>query len=143
MTVPIKVLLIEDNPADVDLVRDSLESRKIHLDLHVATDGEAGMSALQEAGLRPDLILLDLNLPRMSGREVLQELKTDSRLRAIPVVVLTSSEAESDIAQTYELGASCYIAKPVDLQSFLTIVERLERFWFTVVKFPHRVEGVP
>jgi chemotaxis family two-component system response regulator Rcp1 len=143
MTVPIKVLLIEDNPADVDLVRDSLESRKIHLDLHVATDGEAGMAALQVAGLRPDLILLDLNLPRMSGREVLQEIKTDSRLRAIPVVVLTSSEAEFDIVQTYELGASCYIAKPVDLQSFLTIVERLESFWFTVVKFPPQVTGVP
>ena len=146
MTIPIEVLLIEDNPADADLVRESLAESKLFLHLSVVPDGEQGMALLRREGgfagaPRPDLILLDLNLPRMSGREVLAEIKKFAELRSIPVVVLTSSDAEVDILQSYDLGASCYITKPVDLDSFLTIVSKLEDFWFTVVKLPPKSTG--
>lgn len=141
MAHPIEVLLVEDNPADADLVRESLEESKLFLQITILPDGEQGLSYLLQEGAfadakRPDLILLDLNLPRMSGREVLADIKNLPELRTIPVVVLTSSDAESDIVQSYDLGASCYITKPVDLESFLKIVSKLEEFWFTVVKLP-------
>lgn len=139
----IEVLLVEDNPADADLTREALESSKLVLNLSVVIDGEKCLHFLRRTGdfsdaPRPDLILLDLNLPRVSGREVLAEIKCDPALRTIPVVVLTSSAAETDVVQSYDLGANCYITKPVDLNSFIAIVESVNDFWFTVVKLPTR-----
>lgn len=139
----IEVLLVEDNPADADLTREALEASKLVLNLSVAIDGEQCLNFLRHSGAfshapRPDLILLDLNLPRVSGREVLMEIKKDPGLRTIPVVVLTSSAAETDVVQSYDLGANCYITKPVDLNSFMSIVESVNEFWFTVVKLPMR-----
>lgn len=141
MSKTIEVLLVEDNPADADLTREALENSKLVLNLSVIVDGEQCLAYLRRAGefsnaTRPDLIMLDLNLPRVSGREVLAEVKKDVSLRTIPVVVLTSSEAEADVVQSYNLGANCYIAKPVDLSSFLSIVKSINEFWFTVVKLP-------
>lgn len=139
----IEVLLVEDNPADADLTREALEASKLVLNLSVVIDGEQCLNFLRHSGAfshapRPDLILLDLNLPRVSGREVLMEIKKDPGLRTIPVVVLTSSAAETDVVQSYDLGANCYITKPVDLNSFMSIVESVNEFWFTVVKLPMR-----
>ncbi|ODN69768.1 response regulator [Methylobrevis pamukkalensis] len=138
---PIQVLLVEDNPADADLTRETLETSKLHIELSVARDGVEALDHLRRApgydGMpRPDLILLDLNLPRMDGRQLLAEIRADDALQSIPVVVLTSSEAERDIAESYRLGANCYVIKPVDLKAFQTIVEAVEGFWFTVVKLP-------
>lgn len=141
MANTIEVLLVEDNPADADLTREALEASKLVLNLSVAVDGEQCLNFLRRAGEfsnapRPDLILLDLNLPRVSGREVLAEIKNAPGLRTIPVVVLTSSAAETDVVQSYDLGANCYITKPVDLNSFMSIVASVNEFWFTVVKLP-------
>ena len=141
MSKPIDVLLVEDNPADVDLTRESLDSSRLFVNLHVAVDGVEALDFLYRRGSfemvpRPDLILLDLNLPRRDGRQVLAEIKADSTLRRIPVVVLTSSEAETDIVKTYDLGANCYISKPLDLGRFQDIVSAIEGFWFTVVRLP-------
>lgn len=146
MASTIEVLLVEDNPADADLTREALESSKLVLNLSVVVDGEECVEFLRRAGRhedapRPDLILLDLNLPRLSGREVLAEIKQDPALRTIPVVVLTSSAAEIDVVQSYHLGANCYITKPVDLNSFMAIVASVNEFWFTVVKLPANPEG--
>ena len=147
MAESIEVLLVEDNPADADLTREALEASKLVLTLSVVVDGEQCLSFLRRSGTfagapRPDLILLDLNLPRVSGREVLAEIKNDPVLRTIPVVVLTSSAAETDVVQSYDLGANCYITKPVDLRSFMNIVASVNEFWFTVVKLPiHRGSG--
>lgn len=138
MTDPIEaieVLLVEDNPGDADLTREALESNRLHLDLTVAVDGVQALEMLK-GGARPDLILLDLNLPRKNGREVLAEIKQDPELKSIPIVILTSSDTESDIARSYELGANCYVTKPVDLPAFQTIVGQTGGFWFTVVKLP-------
>jgi CheY-like chemotaxis protein len=132
---PIEVLLVEDNPGDANLTRETFEANRLHLCLHVAVDGVEALSVLRTKPL-PDLILLDLNLPRKSGREVLREIKEDEELKRIPVVILTSSEAERDIAQSYALGANCYVTKPVDLRTFQDIVGQLGVFWFTVVKLP-------
>ena len=144
MAESIHVLLVEDNPADAELTREALESSKLLLDLTVVPDGERCLAYLNDEGSgagapRPDLILLDLNLPRISGRDVLATIKQDAKLRLIPVVVLTSSEAENDVVQSYNLGANCYISKPVDLGSFLSIVSMVNDFWFTVVKLPPHV----
>lgn len=140
---PIQVLLVEDNPADADLALETLAMSKLHLEISVVIDGTKALDFLFRRGeyenaLRPDLILLDLNLPKVSGRQVLSVLKENEELKAIPVVILTSSSAELDIAESYHLGANCYVTKPVDLQAFQTIVTAVEGFWFTVVKLPPR-----
>lgn len=138
---PVEVLLVEDNPGDVRLTREALREGKIRNNLHVARDGVEALAFLRRQGEhagapRPDLILLDLNLPRKDGREVLTEIKDDATLRQIPVVVLTSSQAEEDIIRAYDLHANCYISKPVDLDQFISVVRSIEDFWFTVVKLP-------
>jgi CheY-like chemotaxis protein len=139
---PIQILLVEDNPGDVDLTKAALRRSKLAIDLAVARDGVEAMSFLNKEGEfsdapHPDLILLDLNLPRKNGREVLDEIKIDPLLRQIPVVVLTSSKAEEDVAATYDLHANCYISKPVDLEQFIQIVKSIEDFWFTIVRLPN------
>ncbi len=138
---PIQILLVEDNPGDVELTREALHDTKVHMHLSVVNDGVEAMAFLRREGRfadapRPDLILLDLNLPRKDGRGVLADVKQDPSLRHIPVVVLTSSQAEQDIVRAYELHANCYVTKPVDLDQFVKIVRSIEQFWFTVVKLP-------
>ena len=138
---PIEVLLVEDNPGDVRLTREALRDGKVQNNLSVVPDGVEALAFLRRQGKyaaapRPDLILLDLNLPKKDGREVLEDIKADPALQRIPVVVLTSSEAERDIAQAYALHANCYITKPVDLDQFITVVRSIEDFWFTIVKLP-------
>lgn len=141
MAEKVQILLVEDNPADADLTRENLEAAKLLCELHVVIDGIEAMKFLRREGdyrdaPRPDLVLLDLNLPRKDGREVLAEMKADESLRRIPVVILTSSTAEEDIIKTYDLQASAYVAKPVDLAGFGKIVRGIEGFWFSVVRFP-------
>jgi two-component system, chemotaxis family, response regulator Rcp1 len=138
---PIEILLVEDNPGDVDLTIIALQESKINNNLHVARDGVEALEFLhREAGYedvpRPDIILLDLNLPRKHGRQVLQEIKEDPDLRRIPVVVLTTSEEEEDVVGTYSHYVNCYINKPVDLEQLITIVKSIESFWFTIVTLP-------
>ena len=138
---PIEILLVEDNPGDVRLTREALRDGKIYNNLYVAKDGVEAMAFLRKTGQyahvpRPDLILLDLNLPRKGGHEVLAEVKTDENLRRIPVVILTTSQAEEDIIKTYNLHVNCYITKPVDLDQFVKIVKSIEDFWLTIVKLP-------
>ena len=138
---PIDILLVEDNPGDVRLTVEGLKESKVRNNLHVARDGVEAMEFLRREGqhtgaVRPDLILLDLNLPRMDGREVLLEIKSDAKLKTIPVVVLTTSRAEHDVLRSYELQANCYITKPVDLEQFITVVKSIEDFWFTIVTLP-------
>ncbi len=131
---PIDILLVEDNPADVRLTREALKESRVRL--HVARDGVEAMALLRSAtaAQRPDLILLDLNLPRKDGREVLQEIKQDDALRHIPVVILTTSQAEQDVLQSYRLGASAFITKPVEIDRFFQVVRSLEQFWLDVVR---------
>ena len=141
MSAAIRVLLVEDNPGAADLTRDTLEDSRIHLDITVVVDGVEAIDYLLRRGAHanattPDLIILDLNLPGMDGRAVLAEARRHPHLRSIPVVILTSSDAERDVVQTYELGANCYITKPVDLSAFQAIVRSIEGFWFTVVRLP-------
>lgn len=141
MTTPIRVLLVEDNEADAYLTRETLESSKLRVEIAIASDGVEACDYLLRRQpyvdvVLPDLILLDLNLPRLDGRQVLEELQRHETLRTIPVVILTSSDAERDIAQSYELGANCYVTKPVGLDAFQSIVRAVEDFWFTVVKLP-------
>jgi chemotaxis family two-component system response regulator Rcp1 len=143
---PIEVLLVEDNPGDVRLTREALKDGKVGNNLSVAPDGVEALRFLRREGPyadapRPDVVLLDLNLPKKDGRQVLQEMKQDPALRTIPVVILTSSDAERDIAAAYELQASCYITKPVDLDQFITVVKSIEDFWFTIVKLPPEPRG--
>lgn len=138
---PIDILLIEDNPHDVRLTMEAFKDAKVSNNLTVAADGEEALKVLRREGEyagspRPDLILLDLNLPKKSGREVLEEIKHDPDLLRIPVVVLTTSENEKDILRAYELHVNAYVTKPVDLDQFIKIVEAVEDFWLTVVKFP-------
>jgi CheY-like chemotaxis protein len=139
---PIEVLLVEDDQGDILLTREALELNKVNNRLHVVTDGEQAMAFLRRTGdfadaPRPDLILLDLNLPRKSGLEVLGEIKADSGLRMIPVVILTTSEAEEDILHSYRLHANAYVAKPVDFAQFIRVVRQIDNFFVTVVKLPH------
>jgi two-component system, chemotaxis family, response regulator Rcp1 len=138
---PVEILLIEDNPVDATMTKEALLEGKIKVNLSVVTDGVEAIRFLKRLGVhekasRPDLILLDLNLPKKSGREVLQEIKSDVDLKTIPVVVLTTSKAEEDIVRSYELHANCFISKPVDLDQFTDVVKSIEDFWFTVVKLP-------
>ncbi|MHB1048165.1 MAG: response regulator [Thermoanaerobaculia bacterium] len=139
--LPIEILLVEDNPADVRLTREALKDAKVLNNLSVVMDGEEAMAFLRRQGRhaeapRPDLILLDLNLPRKDGREVLAEVKEDESLRSIPVVILTTSKSEADILRSYDLHANCYISKPVGLEEFLRVVESIEDFWLSVVRLP-------
>jgi chemotaxis family two-component system response regulator Rcp1 len=135
---PIQILMIEDNPGDVRLTIEALREAKVRNNLQVAIDGVAGLEQLRRRDIpRPDLILLDLNLPRKDGREVLAEIKSDPVLKTIPVVVLTSSSAEQDVVRSYELQANCYITKPVDLEQFISVVKSIEDFWFTIVTLPN------
>ena len=138
---PIQILLVEDSPGDVRLTQEVLQGARIANDLHVVGDGEEAMSFLRRdgdfAGLpRPDLVLLDLNLPRKDGREVLAEMSEDPELRAIPVIVLTTSAAEKDILRSYRLSANAYITKPIDLNEFITVVRSIETFWLSIVRLP-------
>ena len=138
---PAVMLLVEDNPGDVDLAREALADSKIHNQLLVVDDGVKAMEFLRREGPytsapRPDLILLDLNLPRKDGRAVLAEIKSDDNLKRIPVVILTSSKAEKDILQSYNLHANCYISKPIDLNQFMLVVKSIESFWLSMVVLP-------
>ena len=138
---PVEILLVEDNPADVRLTREALNSDRLWNRLSVARDGVEAMAYLRREGrfaaaALPDLILLDLNLPRKDGREVLAEIKADPRLMRIPVVVLTTSDAEDDILKTYGLHANCYITKPADLRQFMKVLKSIEDFWLAIVKLP-------
>jgi CheY-like chemotaxis protein len=140
---PIEILLVEDNPGDARLTREALREGRMRNRLHHARDGVEALAFLHreapfEDAPLPDLILLDLNLPRKGGIQVLAEMKAEPRLRLIPVVVLTTSEAEQDVLRTYELHANCYITKPVDLDKFLAIVRAVEEFWVDIVKLPSR-----
>ena len=137
----IEILLVEDNPGDVRLAKEALSESKIHNQVNVVTNGEDAISYLKKENhfanvARPDIVLLDLNLPKKSGREVLSEMKNDPELRRIPVVILTTSKAEEDIFRTYDLHANCYITKPVDMDQFISIVKVLQDFWFTIVRLP-------
>jgi chemotaxis family two-component system response regulator Rcp1 len=139
--LPIEILLVEDSPGDVLLTREALRDAKIRLNLQVAADGEEAMALLRREGKyatapRPDLVLLDLNLPKKDGREVLQEIKADANLAIIPVVILTTSASEVDILRSYQLHANCFVTKPVDLEQFLIVVKSIDNFWLTVVKLP-------
>ena len=138
---PIEIFLIEDNPGDARLTVEALREAKVHNRLSWVTDGAEAIAFLRRQGKhaaapRPDLILLDLNLPRKDGREVLAEIKKDDNLRRIPVVVLTTSQAEEDIIKAYNLNANCYITKPVDLDKFLEVVKTIKTFWLSIVKLP-------
>jgi chemotaxis family two-component system response regulator Rcp1 len=137
--VPIEILLVEDNPGDARLTREALRDAKVRNNLHVAPDGVEALAFLRRQGKhttvpKPDLILLDLNLPKKDGREVLEEIKQDDQLRHIPVVILTTSQAERDIAESYRLRANAYVTKPVDLEQFLNVVQAIEHFWLEIVK---------
>ena len=139
----IEVLLVEDSPGDVRLTREALREANRSIHLHVVTDGVEAMAFLRHEGdharaPRPDLILLDLNLPRMDGREVLAHIKADDALRTIPTIILTTSDAEVDIAISYKLNANCYLTKPVQLESFERLVRSINDFWLTEVKLPHK-----
>jgi CheY-like chemotaxis protein len=139
----IEILLVEDNPADVRLTQENFKESKLRNNLNVVSDGEEALAFLRREGkfrdaVRPDLIVLDLNLPKKDGREVLAEIKSDDRLKRIPVVILTISDAEEDILKSYDLYANCYITKPLDLDQFGKIVRSIEDFWLTIVKLPMR-----
>jgi two-component system, chemotaxis family, response regulator Rcp1 len=139
---PIDILLVEDNAADVRLTQEVFSDSKVRNHLMVASNGEEALACLRRQGkfkanARPDLILLDLNLPIKDGREVLAEIKADPNLKRIPVVILTTSKAEEDILKTYNLHANCYITKPVDLEQFVTVVRYIEDFWLAIVKLPN------
>lgn len=143
MTDDIQILLVEDNPGDVRLTVEALRGAKVANELHVVGDGEEAIEFLRQRGRhadapRPDIVLLDLNLPRLDGRDVLADIKADPSLANIPIIVLTSSTAETDIQQAYELHANCYISKPVDFTEFIEAVRSLEGFWLKIVRLPTR-----
>ncbi len=137
----IEILMAEDSPGDVVLTRKALENSKLRINLHAVSDGVEAMKFLRREDdygdvPTPDIVFLDLNMPRKDGREVLTEIKTDATLRHIPVVILTTSDSEQDIEKSYELNANCYITKPVDMDQFVKVVSAIEDFWFTIVKLP-------
>jgi chemotaxis family two-component system response regulator Rcp1 len=145
-TEPIEILMVEDNVKDARLAEETLRDSKIHNNLYHVKDGVEAMQFLHRQGAyaqapHPDLILLDLNLPRKDGREVLAEIKEDPELRLVPVVVLTTSEAERDLVRTYDLHANAYVVKPIDLDRFVEVVQAIEDFWFAIVKLPPKVQG--
>jgi two-component system, chemotaxis family, response regulator Rcp1 len=138
---PVEILLVEDNPGDYRLTKEALKEGKVYNNLHWAQDGVEAIDFLKRQGRhakapRPDIILLDLNLPKKDGREVLSEIKGDEDLRKIPVVILTTSKAEEDVLKSYDLHANCYVTKPVDLDKFIVVVQSIDRFWLTVVTLP-------
>lgn len=137
----VDILVVEDNPGDARLIMEVLKSDKIYNSLHIVKDGVEAMEFLNKSGKfkdvpRPDLILLDLNLPKKDGREVLAEIKADSALKQIPVVIMTTSQSDEDILKSYKLHANCFITKPIDLDQFVKVVESIEDFWFSLVKLP-------
>jgi len=139
---PVEILLVEDNPGDERLTREALKEGKVYSNLHWVKDGVEALEFLRKQGKykgapRPDIILLDLNLPKKDGREVLQEIKNDDKLKRIPVVILTTSKAEEDVLKTYNLHANCYVTKPVDLEKFIVVVKSIDAFWLTVVTLPN------
>ena len=138
---PIEILLVEDNPGDVELTVEALKEGRVANHLHVVSDGVEAVAYLRAEGPyagrpRPDLVLLDLNLPKRDGREVLAEIKSDADLKRIPIVVLTTSEAEQDVLRSYALHANCYITKPVDFEQFIRVVKSIDEFWLSVVRLP-------
>ena len=138
---PIEILLVEDSPSDTELTIEALKKGKVNNRISIVEDGVQAMEFLRRQGVyaqapRPDLVMLDLNLPRKDGREVLADMKSDPSLRSIPVVVLTTSRAERDVLQAYQLNANCYITKPVDFKQFIELVKSIEHFWLTVVTLP-------
>jgi CheY-like chemotaxis protein len=142
-SVPIEVLLVEDDPGDVLMTQEAFAEHKVRNRLAVVSDGEEAIAYLRREGrfsdaVRPDLVLLDLNLPRRDGRQVLEEIKSDERLRQIPVVVLTTSQADEDILRSYELHANAYVTKPVDFDQFIAVVRQIDQFFVSVVKLPPR-----
>ena len=142
LVYPIEILLIEDNPGDARLAKEALKDSKLMNTLNIVEDGVEAMNFLHQTGKyskmpRPDLIILDLNLPKKDGREVLAEIKTDDDLKRIPVVILTISKAEEDILKSYNLHANCFITKPLDLDQFMKVVKSIEDFWLTIVKLPN------
>jgi chemotaxis family two-component system response regulator Rcp1 len=137
----VEILLVEDNPGDVRLAKEALKDGKVRNNLYVVEDGQEALDFLHRRGryadaVRPDLILLDLNLPKISGQDVLAEVKADKELRRIPVVVLTVSKSEEDILKAYDLHANCYVTKPLDFNQFVKITKTIEEFWLTIVKLP-------
>jgi chemotaxis family two-component system response regulator Rcp1 len=139
--IPIEILLVEDSPGDVRLTKEALQGGKVANNLHVVEDGEEAIQFLRHQGkhknaVRPDLILLDLNLPKKDGREVLREIKKDDNLKRIPVVVLTTSSAEEDIIKTYDNYANCYVTKPMGFDQFIDAIKSIEDFWLSIVKLP-------
>jgi two-component system, chemotaxis family, response regulator Rcp1 len=138
---PVEILLVEDNPGDMRLTKEALKEGKVYNNLHWAKDGVEALEFLRRDGEhakapRPDIILLDLNLPKKDGREVLSVIKNDDQLKHIPVVVLTTSKAEEDVVRSYNLHANCYVTKPVDLEKFISVVQAIDRFWLTIVTLP-------
>jgi two-component system, chemotaxis family, response regulator Rcp1 len=145
-TEPIEILLVEDNPGDARLAEEALKDSKVRNNLYHVRDGVEALDFLRRRGeyagvTVPDLVLLDLNLPRKDGREVLEEIKEDPELKLIPVVVLTTSEAERDLVRTYDLHANAYVVKPIDLNRFIEVVQAIEDFWFAIVKLPPKAES--
>ena len=143
---PISILLVEDNPADIRLTQEALKENKMKVDLHIAMDGEIAMAFLKKQNdyahvPTPDLIILDLNMPKKDGREVLKEIKEDPILRSIPIVVLTISQSEEDILLAYKHHVNCYIRKPLDLNKFIDVVKAIESFWFTIVTLPPKSQA--
>ena len=140
---PIDILVVEDNPGDARLIKEVLNEQKIFNSLFIVTDGVEAMNFLLNKGKyqdspRPDLIILDLNLPKKDGREVLADIKADDNLKRIPVVIMTISQAEADILKSYNLHANCYISKPIDLDQFVKVIKSIEDFWFSIVKLPSK-----
>lgn len=143
----IDILVVEDNPGDARLITEVLNDNKVFSSLYIVNDGVEAMRFLKNEGkyktvLKPDLIILDLNLPKKDGREVLAEIKSDEGLKHIPIVIMTISQAEEDILKSYNLHANCYITKPIDLNQFIKAVKSIEDFWFSIVKLPPKTEGV-
>lgn len=142
---PVNILLVEDNPGDVDLFRESISEEAIRVEFTVANDGVEALRYLrqrrQAGAVLPAIVILDLNLPRKDGRQVLAEVRGDEELRSLPIVVLTSSEAPDDIANSYRLGASCYVTKPVDLDRFRKVVRSIEDFWLSIAVLPELLQG--
>ncbi len=139
---PVEILLVDDDAGDVEMTRESLKNSKLHVHLSHVSDGQECMEYLRRTGKyeearKPDMVLLDLNMPRKDGRQVLEEMKKDQYLKKIPTVILTTSGAEADVNQTYDLGANCYIKKPIDFEQFKKVVNEIADFWFTVVKLPN------
>jgi chemotaxis family two-component system response regulator Rcp1 len=143
----IDILVVEDNPGDARLIKEVLNDNKVYSSLYIVNDGVEAMNFLHHEGKYkdvsiPDLIILDLNLPRKDGREVLAEIKADNKLKHIPIVIMTISQAEEDILKSYNLHANCFITKPIDLNQFIKVVKSIEDFWFSIVKLPPKAEGL-